>query len=380
MMSVSRGGAQGGSLRTTTQGMELAPVRGTAPHPATRTEFLREAVNRSNTFLSKPMNTKFLFITLTWTACLSTAFAQTPLFKDDFSGPLSGWTTGGFPGDLAVANQQLVVSETSFGPQDTNNILAAFTDAQHWIPITGPLPVNQTLELRADLVRANHEDTLVSLHYFDGTGNGYVFGKSRNIVMFFKFWNGGLDNSGAVFFWEHGQLKNQNVTLALALARFESSLSITTRVLDKDNANAVLFERTVTDTPQADAVLPNRAPDGMLCYPDQLGTPWPILNAAGKIVLGMIWLDPTAGPQPAVQVTFDNAEAWQYESPQLTIQSAVVLSWPVTQGQFVVESATSVDGPWQPIAESWSRTKDGQVQVSILAPDSRKFFHLRLVP
>jgi hypothetical protein len=147
-----------------------------------------------------------------------------------------------------------------------------------------------------------------------------------------------------------------------------------------DNANAVLFERTVTDTPQADPVLPSRAPDGMLCYPDPPGTPWPVLNASGKIVLSMTWLDATAAPQPDAQVTYDNVGVWLYESPKLTIQNAVVLSWPAREGQFVPESASSLDGPWQPIADPWSRTKDDQIQVCVLAPESSKFFRLRLGP
>ena len=70
------------------------------------------------------------------------------------------------------------------------------------------------------------------------------------------------------------------------------------------------------------------------------------------------------------------------ESPQLTIQNAVVLSWPLPQGQgqFVVESACSVDGPWAPVPEPWLRTNNGLCEVSILAADSMKFFRLRFTP
>lgn len=326
------------------------------------------------------MKTRLLRTTLALTACLSTAFAQTVLFEDDFGDPsLPGWTSAPFPPDFSAVDQHLVLSG-DFGPMNPDNYMEAWTGVTHSLPTSGPLPDQQTLEFRTVLVGANHDNVLAGIHYFDGIGQGYVFGKSRNVVMLFKFWNGGMNNSGAVFFWEHTQLKSGNVTLSLAVTRLGSSVSIATRVLDKDNTNAVSFERTVTDTPEADPVLPNRAPDGMLCYPDPPGTPWPVVNASGRIVLSLTWLDATAAPQPAAQVTFDNAKVWQYKSPELTIQNAVVLSWPVTEGQFVVESASSLDGPWESVAGPWSRTKDGQVQVSILAPDSRKFFRLRLGP
>jgi hypothetical protein len=303
-------------------------------------------------------------------ACISTAFAQTLLFKDDFSGA-NTWGEGN------VVNQQFVLSR-DFGPMDTNNLLATWAGAGHSIPTSGPLPDNQTLELRVDLVGANQDDAAAGLHFFNGVGEGYIFGKSQKVVSFLKFFDGGP--SMAYFFWTNSPLKNLNVTLVLALTRRGSDLNINTRILDKDNANAVLFERTVTDTPQVDPVLPNRGADGILSTSDRPGTPWPVLSSSGSIVLSLTWLNPTHAPQPAAQVIYDNVEVWQYESPTLTIQNAVVLSWPVTQGQFVVESALSLDGPWESVADPWSRTKDGQVQVCILAPDSRRFFRLRLGP
>ena len=91
-------------------------------------------------------------------------------------------------------------------------------------------------------------------------GQGYLFFKDEDEVGLVKFWNGAI--SHAWFFYENRPLKNQNATLVLALTRRGSDLGITTRILDKDNANAVLFERTVTDTPQVDPVFPNRAVKG----------------------------------------------------------------------------------------------------------------------
>lgn len=93
------------------------------------------------------------------------------------------------------------------------------------------------------------------------------------------------------------------------------------------------------------------------------------------------WANPAYPPYSNyAQVTYDNLEVWQYESPQLAIHNAVVLCWPVTQGQFILESASTVDGPWEPVPDPWWRTNAAQNEVCILAPDSMKLFRLRLVP
>jgi len=322
---------------------------------------------------------RFALMTLALAGVVSTAFAKTSLFSDGFSDPdAPGWTSTPFPPHFSVVNQEFVLS-ADFGPMNTEDILENWTGASHAIPISGALPDQETLELRADFVGANQDDAGASIHYFDGTGEGYIFGMTQDVVLFYKFWDGGLNNSGALFFYEHSQLKNHNVTLVLAVTRLESSLEITTRVLDKDNASAVLFERTVTDTPEADPVLPSRAGDGMLSYPDQPGTPWPVFDASGRIVLSMTWFNQTEGSEAAAQVNFDNVEVWQYESPQLSIQNAVVLSWGVTEGEFVLESAPSAGGPWEPVPDPWWRTNAGRNEVCVLAPENTRVFRLRQV-
>ncbi|MBI4325337.1 MAG: hypothetical protein HY674_08750 [Chloroflexi bacterium] len=170
-----------------------------------------------------------------------------------------------------------------------------------------------------------------------------------------KFYDGA--DSLAWFFYENRPLKNQNVTLALALTRVGSDVQINTRVLDKDNAKAVLFERAVIDTPQADPVLPTRAVRGVVGMADLLGTPWPVAKAPTDLELSLSWVNADSAPQGAAEVTFDNLELWPYESPQLAIQKAVVLSWPATREQFALESASGVNGPWAPTPSLWSRPK-----------------------
>jgi hypothetical protein len=60
--------------------------------------------------------------------------------------------------------------------------------------------------------------------------------------------------------------------------------------------------------------------------------------------------------------------------------NAVVVSWPVPQGQFVLESAASLTGSWTPVANPWMRTNNGVCEVSVAATDSVRFFRLLLGP
>lgn len=281
-------------------------------------------------------------------------------------------------GQISWVNQQSFGISGNFGLFQTNAPTATHAAGLHSILSSGPLPDNQTLEMRADVVGASQDDVWAGLHfYWQGQGYGYMFVMDRNEVGLWKFYNGA--NALACFFYDDPVLPNENVTLVLALTRRGSNVEITTQVLDKANANAVLFKRTVTDTPEADPVLPNRAVRGARSEPDVAGTPWPVVSAPTAVELTLTWVNPERAPQPAAQVIFDNLEVRQYESPQLTIQNAVVLSWPLTQGQFVVEGAPSVDGPWEPVPEPWSRTTAAQNEVCILAVDGMRFFRLRQV-
>jgi hypothetical protein len=326
------------------------------------------------------MNSKkhIALTTLALAASVSTASAQTLLWSDNFNdnNPI-GWTYG-MRGWIAETNQQFVVSG-NFGSAQTNNALATHDGGIHAVPTSGPLPDNQTLELRADLVGASQNDAWASIDFlWQPEMQGYIFFKDQDEIELVKYWNGAT--SLACFFYENLPLKNQNVTLVLSLTRVGPDVKITTRVLDKDNANAVLFERTVTDTPQADPVLPNRAVRGMIGMADLPGTPWPVVKAPTDVGVSLTWINSQAAPQPPAQVTYDNLEVWQYESPQLAIQNAVVLSWPLTPGQFVLESAAGVNGPWELVPDPWWRTNAGQNKVSILAPDNMKLFRLRFGP
>ena len=330
--------------------------------------------------MNRKMN--LTLIALALAAGVLTTSAQTLLWSDTtfLLGPTE-WNTGGFQGSLYNTNQQLTVTENFFGPAQTNNLLATHVPAGHFLPNAGPLPDQQTLEVRADLVSATQNDVWagIALNWAaPALGSGYQLFKDEDEIGLMKFYNGAT--SFAWFFYTNQPVKNQNVTLVLAFTRDGSNVKIASRVLDKDNGNAVLFERTVTDTPQADTVLPNRAVRGGISMADPPGTSWPAVLAPAAVELTMSWMDPLQAPQHLAQVIYDNLEVWQYQTPQLNIQNAVVLSWPLGQGQFVLVSAPSVDGPWNPVPNLWCRTNNAQIEASIRATDSMQFFRLRFAP
>lgn len=249
-------------------------------------------------------------------AFISTARGQTLLFKDDFTGPkLSGWQPS-MSIAISQSNHQFVATGTFSGPMNTNDPAASSGDGFHPIPTSGPLPDNQTLEGRVDLVRANQDGVWAEIHFWgEPAAASYVFYKSANAVGLLKVWN--WATSWAWFFYDDGKvLKNENVTLVLALTRRGSNLEIRTRVLDKDNANAVLFDRTVTDTPQADHVLPSGEVWSTRSMADLSGAPPPVLHAPANVAVGVAWSNAERGPQPAAQVIYDNLEVRQYVSPR----------------------------------------------------------------
>jgi hypothetical protein len=249
-------------------------------------------------------------------AATSTARGQTLLFKDDFSGPkLSGWQPS-MSIAISQSNQQLVATGTLSGPMSTNDPAASSGDGFHPIPTSGPLADDQTLEGRVDLVRANQDGVWAEIHFWgEPAAASYVFYKSANAVGLLKVWNWAA--SWAWFYYADGRvLKNENVTLVLAFTRRGTNVEIRTRVLDKDNGDALLFERTVTDTPQADAVLPSGDVWGVRSMGDVPGTPPPVLSAPGNVAVGVAWSNTQHGPQPAAQVIYDNIEVRRYLSPR----------------------------------------------------------------
>jgi hypothetical protein len=324
-------------------------------------------------------NTNIAIMTLALAAGISTAASQTLVWSD--TSFTAGWDATGWPGTLQSVNGQLVVTLSPLSPAHTNSPSDMHVPGVHALPTFGALPDQQTLEFRSDLVSADQNDAVagIALNWAaPALGSGYMFFKDEDEIALLKFYNGAT--SFAWFFYSNQPIANLNVTLVLSLTRRGSNVDITTRVLDMQNANAVLFDHTVTDTPQADPVLPNRAVRGFIGAADPPGSPWPLLGSPSLAELTLSWFNSQQAPNPRAQVIYDNLELWQYQTPKLAIQSAVVLSWPVTAPQFVLESAPGVQGPWEVIPAPWSRTNATQIEVNVPAPDSMRLFRLNFVP
>jgi hypothetical protein len=132
-----------------------------------------------------------------------------------------------------------------------------------------PTKVNQTLELRVDVLSAPQDDifTLVCWEANVSPPEGYFLMADRNELWLLKFYRLNPDHTGYSFpFWEQMPAITGPVTLSLWLMQTGDrglSLLITATVMER-GSGAVLFQRSFLDTPAADPVVPSPGPHGML--------------------------------------------------------------------------------------------------------------------
>jgi len=275
------------------------------------------------------------------------------------------WGTG----TVSESNQQLVV-RGSFQGVKTSSILDSYV-------FGGPanalnVPEGKTLEWRADLVSLDSNATNTAILAV-GTPDGlYVFHKGSAFEYLFKW----TQTSGfSMLACGTTPVRNTDVVLSLALTRMQPNLVITARVLDKAAANAVLYQCTVVDTPNADPTLTVsqfEALTGMRLTdlgPDQKANPL----ASFLPLLGVFQY--TDGSEPAPTAIFDNLELRTYEIPQVSIERAVRLMWPADDtANYGLESATTVIGPWLPVQEL---SMPGMQQMTAPASGAAKIFRVR---
>lgn len=307
----------------------------------------------------------------------STVVAQALVFSDNFADPNPpGWSSPGI-GQKSWIDQQLVLSG-DLGAYNPSDALSTHLATQHLIPGSGPLADQQTLEMRVDWVAPHQNDAMAGVHalWLAWPAHAYSLFVDKDEVILAKCWNN--VTSFAVLFYEKPSLAGENFTLVLAMTRDGSDLQITARVLDRDNENAVLFERVVTDTPASDPVLPDGSFRNWRSEADPVGAGWPITQAPTEVNLTLQWV----GSEPAsAKVVFDNVEVWKYQSPKLAIQNAVIVSWPLDSTGFVLECASDPrNGPWETVSNPWSRATGAQVQVSVPASAACMFYRLRFMP
>ena len=240
-----------------------------------------------------------------------------------------------------------------------------------WIARNWTVADGQTLELRVDLVGMSESTSVV----FPGAtsisaGREYVIGLGRGYVAIGK-----LVSGPAMFSCDKTTIKTTNVVLVLALTRVGANLVVTARVLDKDNQEAVLYERSVVDTPQVDPTLTAAEIEALTGMRLQW---WkdakePPLFFGDSFHLEIFQY--TDGTRPAAEATYDNLEVRTYEIPQVGMERTVQLTWPAPAGMnYAVEGAPTVSGPWLPLNELLS---PGLNQMTVPANRDMQFFRVR---
>lgn len=229
----------------------------------------------------------------------------------DDNHPTGWWLPLG--GQLRETNQQLTVGGYWPGviTHDPPDTAAGAALSRNW-----SVGNCQTLEWRADLVGMNQGATAALFEVINSAIDTvtYVVFKGRDFIKINKYI--GASGGPAHFLYENTSLPSSNVVLALALTRVTQGLILTARVLDKANHNAVLYERSVVDTPKVDRSLTEaeqQAASGMFLHAVN-DIPAPPLMSGGFILLHA-WQNNYDGQQPAAEVTFDNCELWTYRVP-----------------------------------------------------------------
>jgi hypothetical protein len=211
----------------------------------------------------------------------------------------TAWTDFSFPigipyATIAEANGQFKFTLIPVG----DSIFAASTKTSE----TFDLKEGRTIEFRIDLVSGNGPDAFAVLAFIPTSQsvsslNGYGFAKSSNDILVSK----SLDK----YFYADDPtvpIKNENVTMVLSLTVKNGNVIVTTKLLDKDANNAVIFERTFIDTPNPD-VLVDGTDDG------------PAFMGPGNFVL--IGYEDEGDTQGSYEVILDNAEVFVTENTVL---------------------------------------------------------------
>jgi hypothetical protein len=256
------------------------------------------------------------------------AFANATVLDDFNDNVKTGWTDFNFGpglGTSSEANGQLTFDLPAAGQP----IFAATTKTTQ----TYTLADGKTIEFRVDLVSGNSKDSFAILSWIPTSQNistlsGYSIVKSSTDILIAK-------GSGKYFHNENPTpaLKNDNVTLVLILTQVGTSVSITGKVLDKDNNNAVIFEKTYVDTVDADILA------------DGTDDPKAPFTGDGQFTL-MEYEDFDQADPANYQVIFDNAEAFVLENAVVdNFDDNVKTDW--VDASFGIGSSTEVNGQFK---------------------------------
>jgi len=179
---------------------------------------------------------------------------------------------------------------------------------------TFELKEGRTIEYRVDLINGQGPDSFAVLSFIpQATGPntlaGYGIAKSETDLLITK-------GIGKYFYNEtvNPAVKNNNVTLVLNLRVSGGTVFINGRVLDKDDNNKVIWEKSFADTSAADVLA-----DGS----DSPAAPF--VNMPGNFVL---YLYAANGTDPkGYQVVYDNAETFVTDSVVLDDFNGTKTGW-----------------------------------------------------
>lgn len=272
---------------------------------------------------------------------------------DDFAGnqftwPYHGAGLGTFTG--IQANQQLTIR--GYWPSiQTQN--PADTSAYAWPGHAWAVPNGQTLEVRVDLVSLNAAATSAMLGLYHADGQGYGFAKASGWIGIWKQ----QQPSVTFFSAEKVATPNTNLVLSLALTPVDQNVVLTAKVLDKSNGGAVLYQRSIVDTPASDSsltaadlaqIIGGEVWQGIVA--DSAGAPWTSGTSADGPVLFVT--QDSYGTNAPAEATFGHLELGTYEVPPVSIERAVRLSWPAPGGvNYNLEDAPTLNGPWLPVQD-----------------------------
>ena len=264
---------------------------------------------------------------------------------DAFDGPLgSAWSIDGTgQGQVKSVNGALVVSARWPGI-----VTREYGDAWYWGDrrFIGTIANGRTREWRVDLLGMTEGSTNAAglIVAESGRQSFYVVYKGANFLQLGKYHDGGM----SVFFHDTVGIESTNITLSLVMSRSNPSLLLTARVLDKTHPDTVLYQHTAVDSSQSDRMLTRAgllAASGMSLTVKNDSVEAPLWSID---TVGLVAWQCTDGAQPALEVTFDNLETREYETPLLAIEPSVTLLVP---SAFDLEQAPGVNGPWTPVVE-----------------------------
>jgi hypothetical protein len=238
------------------------------------------------------------------------ALVTTKVVVDNFDdNRLTGWITQSSNGSglLTETNGQLAMRGYWPGVHTETDPYGSW--AKGWMTTwTWTVADGQTLEWRVDLMSRTESTSIVDPAFTSQTrALGYAIVVGHDFVAIFK-WLPGF----AILCCERATIRNTNVVLALAMTRMQTNLVLTARVLEKGGQGAVLFERSVVDTPGVDPTLTTAEFEtltGMhfsIFNQDVIGMP---LFSGDRLDLETVQYND--GTKPATEITFDNLELWR---------------------------------------------------------------------